>query len=347
LVEELLGASDHDRVFALFLTRWRDIMTQRIVQAASAIGGIDGVESLILAGSNGTANPWPLSDIDLIPIYADTTQTAAITQIDETRLALLEAWSTEGWHTGVDVGRLRFSVDELKSAFAAGDPDPVALLADERWYHSIDKAYGGRALIDPDGHAARLAAWFTTHRFDPAVVARRLEHSTAESRASLDLIDVQLARGGRVSAFVALLKSIQWYQIHMMEGWGERDNSFGRFGTRFEQAARTRGVIDICDSLDELSALTPELVYARLEQAPRWVQERRDRSWQARRYIGEAVTPLQNDRDVLRVSAMYELRLVTSPPYPRRLGVPPEDELRERARAMDVLLRTRIEADTG
>jgi hypothetical protein len=338
-VEELLGAYNDDRAFAQYLSHWRDIMADRVAHAVGAVGAIDGVEGLILAGSNGTGHPWPLSDIDLIPIYADATQAAAISQVDEMRLALLDAWSTEGWRTGVDVGRLRFSVDELKSTFAAGDPDPVALLADERWYHSIDKAYGGRALIDPDGHAARLAAWFTTHRFDPAVVALRLEHSTAESRASLDLIDAQLARGDRVGAFAALLKSIQWYQIHMMEGWGERDNSFGRFGTRFEQAARTHGAAAVGEALDELGSLTPARVYARLEQAPRWVQERRDRSWQARRYIGEAVTPLQNDRDVLRVCTMYELRRVTSPPYPLWLGVPPEDELRERAQAMHALLR--------
>ena len=338
MVEELLGIHNDDRVFARFLSHWRDTMANRIAQAATAIGAIDGVEGLILAGSNGTGKPWPLSDIDLIPVYADDNQTAAIAQVDEARLALLDAWSTEGWRTGVDVGRLRFTVHELDTALAAGAPAPVALLTDERWYHSIDKAYGGRALIDPDGRAARLLAWFTAHRFHPEVVAMRLEHSAAASRASLDLVDAQLRRHDRVGAAVALLKSIQWYQIHMMEGWGERDNSLGRLGTRFERAARTHGMGELSGALDELGALTRDLVSARLEQAPGWVQERRDRSWKARRYIGEAVTALQNDRDVLRVCAMYELRLVTNPPYPTWLGIPAEGKLRERAQAMHALL---------
>lgn len=124
-----------------------------------------------------------------------------------------------------------------------------------------------------------------------------------------------------------------------MEGWGERDNSLGRFGTWFEQVARTHEEEDITDVLNEFSYLTRDLVYARLEQAPSWVQERRDRSWKARRHIGEPVTMLQNDRDVLRVCGMYELRLINDPPYPAWLAIPAEKELHERVQVMERLLQ--------
>lgn len=209
-MEKLLGAYSNDHMFARFLAHWPIIMADRIEKAATAIGEINGVDGLILAGSNGTGHPWPLSDIDLIPIYADARQEEAIEQVDQARLALLAAWSTEGWRTGLDVGRLRFTVHEVETTFASGNPDPVSLLADERWYHSIDKAYGGRALIDPQGRAARLVAWFTTHRFDPAVVALRLQHSAAQSRASLETVDRSLARHDGADTFAAFLNSIQW-----------------------------------------------------------------------------------------------------------------------------------------
>lgn len=45
-------------------------------------GGIDGAEGLILAGSNGADLPWPFSDVNLIPLYADATQAAAIAQAE-------------------------------------------------------------------------------------------------------------------------------------------------------------------------------------------------------------------------------------------------------------------------
>jgi hypothetical protein len=96
---------------------------------------------------------------------------------------------------------------------------------------------------------------------------------------------------------------------------------------------------ELGDALNDRSSLSQELVEARLEQAPRWVHERRDRSWKARRHIGEPVTTLQNDRDVLRVCTMYELRLIAKPPYPRWLGIPPEDELRERAQAVRAIVQ--------
>lgn len=338
-MEEVLGAHNDDQMFARFLAHWPRIMADRITEATTRIGGIRGVEGLILAGSNGTGCPWPLSDIDLIPIYADDKQTSAIAQVEQTRLALLDAWSAKGWRTGVDVGRLRFTVQELETVFAAADPDPLPLLADERWYHSIDKAYGGRALIDSHGYAARLVTWLTTHRFTPSVVTLRLERSLSEACASLELVDNYLSRGDRAGAFAALLKSIAWYQIHLMERWGERDNSLGRFGTRFEWAAHVHGSGPIRDELNALSSLAPERVSVRLGHAPSWVRERRDRSLKARRHIGESVTALQNNRDVLRVSTMYELRKVTAPPYQAWLSIPSESGLQERAQAMCRLLQ--------
>jgi hypothetical protein len=330
-MEEVLGKHIDDADFDRYLANWRAIMAARIDQATTALAAIDGVHGLILAGSNGIGQPWPLSDIDVIPIYDDGHLDAAIQCVEQVREAILDEWSTRGWRTGLDIGRLHFRVSEIRAAFAHGEPDPLSLLADDRWYHSIDKAYGGRAVHDPDGLAAPLAAWFTAHRFDPAVVALRLDHSAHEARANLDTVDAQITRNDRPAAFAALLKAINWRQIHLMEGWGERDNSLGRFGSRFARIAERHGLADHAAALDELAGLDPESVVTRLERAPAWVHERNDRSWKARQAVDDPVTRLESDRDVLRVCTIYELRHVSRPPYPTWLAVPDAGTLRERS----------------
>lgn len=325
-VQEILGSHNDDDAFDAFLKNWRVIANHRIAQAIDVISRVDGVAGLILAGSHGAGNPWPLSDIDLLPIYRDDQIDGAIEAVERNRLVMLDEWSTQGWRTGLDIGRLRFTTGELRRGFMSGEPDLVSLLTDERWYHSIDKGFGGRAVFDPDGLAGPLARWFTRHRFDPEVVAERLGRSATSAMQCLQDVDAHLASGRRDLAFGQLLKAVQWYQIHLMEGWGERDNSLGRFGTRFDLTASHQGKASLVADLNALSGLDETAVRRRLDRAPRWVIERRDRSWAARRHIGEQVTPLQNDQDVLRVSTMYELRTVTGPPYPFWLAVPDSDD---------------------
>jgi hypothetical protein len=337
-MEEILGNSNVDAAFARFLANWRAIMANRIDEATSRIAAIVGVRGLILAGSNGLGQPWPLSDIDMIPIYADERAEQAIAQVEARRLTILDEWSTQGWRTGLDVGRLHFRVGELDGAFAGGDPDPIPLLADDRWYHTIDKAYGGRGIHDPDGWAARLATWFTANRFAPGVVALRLERSAWEAKSSLDSTTNLPDRGEMAAAWGAFLKAIQWRQVHLMEGWGERDNSLGRFGTRFGCLAHRHGLDEVAATFDALSGLDPQSVAARLERAPAWVHEWNDRSWRGRLAVHEPVTRLESDRDVLRVCTMYELRVVEGPPFPAWLAVPDAAGVRDRATRLAALV---------
>lgn len=84
-----------------------------------------------------------------------------------------------------------------------------------------------------------------------------------------------------------------------------------------------------------LCGLDEECVRSQLDRAPRWVIERRDRSWAARQHIGEDITAFQNDQDVLRVSTIYGLRVLSDPPFPSWLAIPTKDDnLRDRARRL-------------
>ncbi len=341
-MQEILGSHNDDGAFTAFLEHWREVVDHRLAQAIGTIRRLDGVAGLILAGSHGAGNPWPLSDIDFLPIYRDDRADEAIEAVERHCLAMMNEWSTQGWRTGLDIGRLRFTTGELRRAFASGVPDPVSMLGDDRWYHSIDKGFGGRAVFDPGGLADPLARWFTRHRFDSSVVAERLDRSVSSAMECLGNVEACLAPGRRDLAFGHLLKAVQWQQVHLMERWGERDNSLGRFGARFALAASSHGEAWLDTTLDALSGLDETTVRRRLDLAPRWVIERKDRSWAARRHIGEPVTELQNDRDVLRVATIYELRTLTSPPFPAWLGIPEsDDDLRQRVHVFSDLIRLR------
>jgi hypothetical protein len=335
MVDEILGGHIEESVFAWYLDTWRETMDARIAETTEAMRGVPGVVGLILSGSNGLGTAWPLSDIDLTPIYDESRLEVARDGVEQVRISLLDAWTGQGWRTGVDVGRLWFGVRELERAFANGDPDPGPLLRDDRWYFSIDKAYGGRVLFDHDGLGKRLTTWFTSARFSSEVVAIRLDRSAERALGCVQLATELLGDGDHAGAYGAFLKSVQWWQIELMERWGQRDNSLGRFGTRLAHEARKRERSDIPEWFDRLASLTDDEVTSRMQEAAWWVLERRDRSWAARQAVGEPVTAMENNRDVLRVCTIYELRGTPGPDFPAWLGVPDTDALWKRINVLD------------
>ena len=220
-MEEILGEHNTDRAFARYLARWREVLAERIESATDAFAQAPGVSGLILAGSNGAGDPWPLSDIDLIPIVAETSLPAALGAIEQTRVAMMGTWSKQGWRTGLDIGRLYFTDREAASIGRVGSIDALELLQDDRWYFALDKAYRGQPLLDPTGEAGSIIAWLTEHRFQPEIVALRLERSARESTRSLQMAREQLSAGNRIGALSHQLKSVQWFQINRLESWGE------------------------------------------------------------------------------------------------------------------------------
>src|SRR5687767_10133376 len=96
---------------------------------------------LILAGSVGRGEAWPLSDIDFLPIYDDGLEKQARSDVEAMRVELLDAWDPEGYWTSVDVGRLAFRRSEVVQALALPAHKAVLYLDDPRWFHSLDKGY--------------------------------------------------------------------------------------------------------------------------------------------------------------------------------------------------------------
>jgi hypothetical protein len=330
-MEDVLGGYTADSQFAAFLTSWETILARRVNEATAAFGEVNGLSGLILAGGLGRGAPWPLSDIDLIPMYADDRLDAAAAEIEALRRPLLERWVEEGWWSGLDIGRLRFTTSEVQHALSATPPALSTLLADDRWYHTMDKAFGGRALADPDGLATGLAGWFTAHRFTPEVVSYRLQREQQELLAAQDAFALAVRSGDMLAATGHLRNAVKWLFTLHLERWGERDNSQGRIGTRFLTAAYAHDAADLVDTVHALSDLAEPQVCQRLAAAPAWVRERHDRSLRARLHVGEPIAPLADARDTLRVCSLYALRRETTPPYPEWLAVLDPGTAHERA----------------
>jgi predicted nucleotidyltransferase len=87
--------------------RWKQLLEQRLHEAITVLGQTPGLHGLIVAGSVGRATPWPMSDIDLLPIYATSTDPAeSATQLDQRRAALVDWWAASGRAQTLDVGWL-------------------------------------------------------------------------------------------------------------------------------------------------------------------------------------------------------------------------------------------------
>ena len=137
--------------------RWRDLLAERTEEAARMLGAVPGVHGLVLGGSVGRGEAWPMSDIDLLPICA----VEAHAGIAQRHAELIDWWAASGRAQTLDVGWLAFTPDEVRAAVAGGAEGAVARMGDRRWFHGIDKAFGGRGVADPEGLAESFARWAT------------------------------------------------------------------------------------------------------------------------------------------------------------------------------------------
>lgn len=338
-VEHIIGGHVSRDRFDRFLADWERVLDHRVEQALGAIGVIDGVHGLVLAGSIGRGDRWPLSDIDLIPIIDGDLAEQVHNEIERRRLALINQWLPEGWWTGVDIGRLYFTRQELAETLPVAPESMPSLLADERWYHNFDKGYGGRPVIDPSGLGAELVRTFNSYRFARPTVEIRMRRAAQSATSAFQNLSLAISREDPLAATIAIHDAVKWIRARQLEIWGESDSSLGRVGTRFERLARSRGQHDLVLKLRDISDLDDVSVRRRLERASGWVLERHDRSWSARKTIGEELTELDDARDVLRVCAQYELRSLGGEPYPAWLEVPDEaGSLRARVSMLDALV---------
>lgn len=326
-----------------YFADWRAVLDRRVAEVVDCYSKVEGVRALILGGSLGGGKPWPLSDIDIIPIYEDSHQSTANETIRELRVQLIEGWEQEGWRTALDVGTLYFPAG-LASKIVQADPSSFETLLDQpSVYHCLDKAYGGRVLSDPCGIGRELVNWFNRHRFEDGMVAQRMNKLRRRFAETETVLIQSIADGRHLEATFHLYEAVEHLRTYLLESWRERDNSFARLGTRFDKLAAAKNVHQAAERFNHLKSLDDRSVIGRIECAPDWIRERHRLSHKSRTMVGEEVTEVQDARDVLRVFARYEMRsmmLEKAGVCPDWLGVVTQtEELRRRHRQLAELSR--------
>src|SRR4051794_11808029 len=257
------------------LTGWQAVLDDRTQQGIQTLARIPGVLGLVLAGSIGRGEAWPLSDVDFLVIYEDGAAERAAREVEITRVALLDWWASEAYGgTSLDIGKLRFTRSDVTDTLSRPPHEAAHYLDDPRWFYSLDKGYRGRAVFDPEGLAAALARWITDARFTPAVVQARQQIRVRQMMNRAEEAERALQGGECIVAALALREGLHTLISALMEEWGERDNSVARLGTRFEQAAAERGEEGRAARIFTLFGLSPDQVAQRLPMAPAGIRYR-------------------------------------------------------------------------
>lgn len=284
--------------------RWRELLDYRATEAIAVLGAVPGVRGLIIGGSMGRGDPWPLSDIDLLPIYAIDGEPAR--QVMQRHAELIDWWAASGRAQTLDVGWLAFTEDEVRQAAQSGPEGAADRMADWRWFHGIDKAFGGRAAADPNQLAQTFLDWTNAVRFAPPVITARVQRWWDQALTAHRLATVAMTDQGQASAHVR--EAAGALRMVLIEGWGERLGSMGREWTRFERMAEQHGASALAARIADLCDSSPAAVAHRADLAPVWLKERIDLALAARRLVGEQVTPEQNARDQLLAFATHVVR---------------------------------------
>lgn len=304
---------------------WRALHAERTTEAIDAILAVPGVVGVVLGGSVARGVAWPLSDIDLVPVWAD----GAVAQddLDRAQARMVDWWAASGRAQTLDVGWIGFEVGEIKRAVEKPTHFP-SLIRDDRWFHGLDKMFSGV------GHgadsASALAAYASAVRFDPVHRAAREARwwAMAEDQARVALHD------DPVAATLAIRQAARALRLVLVERWAERLGSMGREWTLWQRMADARGFDG--REIVELANADAALALERAERAPLWLKERIRLSYAGRQLVGEQVSEAENARDQLSAFEIHVAKR-NEPPYAEWLDVPDSDLESKRARLFDLL----------
>ena len=284
---------------------WRELHAERLAEASSAMMEVPGIDGLILGGSVARNQHWPLSDIDIIPIWqAGCVDDPAMQRV---QASLVDWWAASGRAQTLDVSWIRFDTHEA-ARLTEGDTTTLStLMSDPRWFHGIDKTTGGRALPGSSQLTRAFAEHINQLRFEPEVIRARVAHwgsiveehlSVAENTCDTD----------RAQATLALRTSARALRLVYLESWGERLGSMGREWTLWERLANKHNHRDLASALADIADTSTDHALTKTRLAPAWLQERIRLALLAREQVGENIDAATSARDQLAAFAVHVMR---------------------------------------
>ena len=136
---------------------------------------------------------------------------------------------------------LRFDEEEVERAVGQGAAFAAAQMSDPRWFHGLDKMFGGRGVADPDGVGQKFAEWVSNMRFQPDVIAARVDRWSVTVDEARNLAVDAYTQGDNESGTIELRTAARGLRLGRLEGWGERLGSMGREWTIWERMAQDHG----------------------------------------------------------------------------------------------------------
>ena len=280
-----------------FFGNWMAGLETRVEEASECLSKIPGVVALILGGSIGKGDPWPLSDVDVIGVYRHDEFEKTKQEVRQERVKIEERWVHEGFPTSMDISSIAFTDGEVEGVLTES-VDIDELLADSRWFHGIDKAANGRVLQDRLCIVDSFVARITALRLSDKVISRRMRRAIQPSSSDLRKVRDTIATGTLLEANIAFRALVYGFSWYLYVGKWDNSGKLGRNCTRFETEARDRGIEESARRLMRLVE-NPSDSHRRLRKAPHRVRDRHRLSLPARTLIGESVTAEEDARDVL------------------------------------------------
>jgi hypothetical protein len=267
---------------------------------------VPGVIAVIIGGSVGRGEHWPLSDIDLMVVSADRPVQEVATDVDMCAYRISEMWGTTGIYTAVDAGKITFDVTEARRLCAGSSSDTASALSDARVLHGIDKMFGGYTTHDPSEIGAALLDWSARYRFSEPVTAGRTSWWLSQAETAAEAAE-HLAATDPIGAWIMVRRAGTSLAEAALERRGLRTGSLGRFWTRFERLLAAHRALSLAEQITSACCATVDSIDA--TDWPEWLSSRIDLSLAARWLTGEKVTAVQNVRDtVLAYAGLYRGR---------------------------------------
>lgn len=288
------------------LAGWRERARLRTDEAVRAVSQVPGVVAVIVGGSVGRGEHWPLSDIDLMVVGAGRPAKEVAPDVDMCAYQMSEMWGTSGIYTAVDAGKITFDAAEVDALSRSSSEETAVALSDPRVFHGIDKMFGGRAAHDPHGVGAALLDWSARHRFAEPVTAERTSRWLSQADAAAEASE-QLAASDPVAAWGLIRRAGTALAEASLERRLLRTGSLGRFWTRVERLLEEHGASSLAERLTSACHARPG--EEDTGSAPEWLVSRMELSLAARVLVGESVTAEENARDViLAYTGLYRSR---------------------------------------